>query len=99
MTDGFDFADFREIRNFGARVFGAEHGSGIDERHIERRQLVAAFSGRAALKQQGLVLIYVRADFADHVVACGAKASATMSISSRRDISVAHSSMVSSSSG
>src|ERR1700691_728954 len=95
MTDGFDFADFGEIRNFGARVFGAEHGSGIDGRNIERRPLVTTFSGGAALKQQRLGLVYVRADFLDHAV----RTSATASISSRRDISVTHSSMVLSSSG
>src|ERR1700683_33431 len=61
MTDGFDFADLGEIRNFGARVFGAEYGRGIDGRDIQWRQLITAFSRRAALKQQRLILIYVRA--------------------------------------
>ena len=51
MTDGFHFADFGEVGDFGARVLGAEDGGRIDRGHIERRQLIASFSRRTALKQ------------------------------------------------
>ena len=95
VADGLHFADFGKAFDFGARVCGAERGRGVDGGNIQRRQLVAALAGRAALEQQRLVLIDVLADFLDHF----ANTSATASIFSRRDISVAQSSMESSSSG
>ena len=94
VADGFHLAHLGEIGDFRARILRAERRSGIDGGDIERRQLVAALAGRTALEQESFVLIYVRTDFLDH-----SKASATVSICSRRDISVAHSSMLFSSSG
>ncbi len=95
MADGFYFADLGEIGDFSARVLSAERRGGIDSGNVERRKLVAPLAGRTALKQERFVLVYVRADFFDH----SANAFATRSRSSRFDISVAHSSMASSSSG
>ena len=97
MADRLDLADFREILDLAAHVMSAERRSGVHRRHVERGQLIAHFPRRAQLEQQRLVLIHVRARLADHRSPSQTRAKA--SISSRRAISVAHSSMALPSSG
>ena len=42
VANGVHFAHFRKVLDFVARISGAERGSRIDGRHIQRRKLIAA---------------------------------------------------------
>jgi hypothetical protein len=88
------FAHLGKAFDFGAHVFGAQSFGRIDGGDIQLGKLIPALAGRAALKQQSLVLGGMVADLLNH-----ASTSARVSISARVFISVEHSSMESASSG
>ena len=86
----FDFASYISR----AKRFGRGHGG-----HVQIGKLVTDLPGRALLEDQRFVLIDMLADFFDHRDCSFVNAAPTVSMCSRRDISVAHRSMAPSSSG
>ena len=94
MADGFHLADFGEIRDFLAHVFGAQRFHSVHRGTIEFWELVGFLARRTALEEERFILREVLGDFLDH--AC---TSASASISARLVVSVAQSSTESASSG
>src|SRR6476661_2844514 len=105
MPDRLDLADLRKTCDLRAHVIAAQGFGRIDRRHIQFGKLVRLLARRTSLEQQRFVLGDVIANFVDHAstswrspAGC-AIACPTSSMSALRDISVAHSSMQSASSG
>src|SRR5690242_8987092 len=97
MAEHVYFADFHEARNFLAHVRRPKYLGRIYRGHIQLGKLITQLSGRAPLKQERLILRWMRTDFLDHAYA--PNASATASMSARLAISVQHRSTLLFSSG
>ena len=67
VANDFNLAHFRHVAEVFA--FAAPSSfSGVDLRHIQRRQFLAALAGRRLLEDQTFVLIDVARGLADHVL-------------------------------